>query len=406
MIDILIIEDDNQKVQKICQVLLSVDGVSEERIEHVVDAVRGKRRLRDKFFDLLILDIAIPGRIDEEVRLHGGLELLREIIKRDQYKVPSHIIGVTKYPDIFKQVKDEFAKDVLAILFYQPNSDEFANQLRSKAGIILASKLRASSGVVSYGSHMSIICAMESPELESVLDNGWKWEQMKLGNDETTYYQARLEQADRVRIVHAAACPRTGMPASAILSTKMITSFRPQYLAMCGITAGYSDCTRLGDVIVADPVWDWGSGKWIEKSGELVFLPEPHQLPLDAGIRNKFQVMAKDAACLFEIRKSWKAGSPEHDLSVHVGPLASGASVLGDGKIRENIKSQHRKLMGIEMESYAVYSAAYEGPKPKPIAFSAKAVVDFADGRKSNAYHRYAAYVSAQVVKHFVEKYL
>jgi nucleoside phosphorylase len=58
------------------------------------------------------------------------------------------------------------------------------------------------------------------------------------------------------------------------------------------------------------------------------------------------------------------------------------------------------------MEAYGVYLAAQECSLPRPTCFSLKSVVDFADGDKNDRYQKYAAYTSAQTLKHFIETYL
>ncbi|MGD0626571.1 MAG: hypothetical protein ABSB32_17895, partial [Thermodesulfobacteriota bacterium] len=193
MLEILIVEDDLEKLKQISNALSTVDGVIIERIKHVVDGLTARKLLRDKYFDLLILDIAIPPRIDQEVESLGGLELLKEIIGREIYNVPSHIIGITGYKDIYLKVEKEFKADLLTILYYEPSSDDIFNKLRSKVGIISSSKLGATSAIQDYSSHLGIICATEKPELEAVLKNGWSWNKLKFINDETDYYQSRLE---------------------------------------------------------------------------------------------------------------------------------------------------------------------------------------------------------------------
>ncbi len=194
------------------------------------------------------------------------------------------------------------------------------------------------------------------------------------------------------------------MPA-AILAMKMMVAFRPQYLAITGITAGLSERVRIGDVIVADPSWDWGSGKWITKDNDLDFLASPHQLPLSPAIRNKLTLMSNDVALLAQIRHKWPGEKPDHELSIKIGPLASGASVLADGTTAERIRHQHRNLLGIEMETYGVFSAADEAINPKPLALSIKSVVDFAGGEKNDQYQPYAAFTSTMILTHFMEHY-
>jgi nucleoside phosphorylase len=175
---------------------------------------------------------------------------------------------------------------------------------------------------------------------------------------------------------------------------------------MTGIAAGIPDKVRFGDVIVADPSWDWGSGKWTLKDGELLFSADHHQLHFTPEIRRKFNLMALDKPALSRIKESWPADKPSHDLTIRVGPLGSGAAVLADGSLVEMIKHHQRKVLGVDMETYGVFAAAEEGPTPRPEAFSMKSVVDFADATKDDKFQRYAAFTSAEALRHFVETYL
>lgn len=95
MFRILVVEDSTDKLRNILQTLKGIEGVNIDLVEHVVDSAGAKKKLKGKHYDLLILDIAIPPRREEIVDLDGGIKLLEEIIYRDIYKVPTHIIGLT-----------------------------------------------------------------------------------------------------------------------------------------------------------------------------------------------------------------------------------------------------------------------------------------------------------------------
>jgi len=109
---------------------------------------------------------------------------------------------------------------------------------------------------------------------------------------------------------------------------------------------------------------------------------------------------------LDEIRRDWPGEEPSTPLRMHLGPVASGAAVLEDPRYTELIQAQHRKLMGIDMETYAVLAAADECPLPQPKAFSIKSVCDFADPSKGDSHRNYAAYTSAAALRIFIERYL
>jgi hypothetical protein len=47
---------------------------------------------------------------------------------------------------------------------------------------------------------------------------------------------------------------------------------------MCGICAGVKGKVNIGDIVFADPVWDYQSGKFIKEDGVAKFSISPHQL--------------------------------------------------------------------------------------------------------------------------------
>jgi nucleoside phosphorylase len=167
---------------------------------------------------------------------------------------------------------------------------------------------------------------------------------------------------------------------------------------MLGIAAGIRGKIELGQLIAADPTWDYGSGKRVEESGKSRFQPSPHQLPLDPVVRERVRAVAEDRHFLSEIRKGWPAKMPPGEVEIAIGPLASGAAVIADSATGLAVREQHRSLIGIDMEAYAVHVACEEASKPRPVPFALKAVVDFADDEKSDDVQDYGAYVSATVM--------
>ncbi|RKG59857.1 response regulator [Corallococcus sp. AB011P] len=400
---VLVVEDDTAKLRQISAALVAVDGFSLKDLVHAVDVQSAKVALREERFDVLILDIALPLRVDLDVQQDAGLVLLEELLEREQYFVPEHIIGLTSHEELFAAGVERFSRRLLVLIKFDGGSGEWIRRLQSRVRHVLAAEAGRGAEVPAFLSHLAVVCALESPELESVLKIPWGWKQIRVPGDDTIYYQGKFEKDESEFVVHAAAAPRMGMSASAVLSTKMIASFRPKFIAMAGIAAGVRNRVKAGDVIVSDPSWDYGSGKWVLRDGKNSFLAAPHQIALDTSLRHKFRRLADNHSLLGRIRESWPAERPEHVLSLRVGPLASGAAVLADKGTIEGVVSQHRELLGVEMETYGVFSAASEAISPRPAPFSVKAVVDFADGEKDDRFQRYGAYVSAQVLRHFVE---
>jgi nucleoside phosphorylase len=78
---------------------------------------------------------------------------------------------------------------------------------------------------------------------------------------------------------------------------------------------------------------------------------------------------------------------------VHVGPVLTGDKVLADEATLARLRLAWPKAIGIEMESLGVALAAYQNG---PGFLMVKAVSDFADGTKDDAWHRYAAEAAAR----------
>jgi nucleoside phosphorylase len=196
------------------------------------------------------------------------------------------------------------------------------------------------------------------------------------------------------------------MTSAAIHAMKMVYEFRPRYLAMSGVTAGLRESCNMGDILVADPAWDYGSGKWISRGTETIFEIAPHQISLQPSMRAGLNVMSGRQEILDKIRNDWRAPKPQTALRMILGPLASGSAVRADSKAALDVKAQHRKTVGIEMEAYGVMAAAHDAPLPEVSAFVMKSVCDFADETKSNEHQAYAAYTSAVALQNFAEQFL
>jgi len=154
---------------------------------------------------------------------------------------------------------------------------------------------------------------------------------------------------------------------------------------------------------LADPSWDWQSGKRVRDNENSVFSIAPHQIHVPQNVRSSFEQLREDRALLLDIASHWEGSTPG-PLRLHVGPVASGSAVLADGNVVGEIRHQHRELIGIEMEAYGVYSAATSAGHPRPVPLAIKSVCDFADPDKNDNFQRYAAYSSASVIRHLFEK--
>jgi nucleoside phosphorylase len=298
---------------------------------------------------------------------------------------------------------DQFQDELWFIIQFGPNLG-WRKPLRKKVSYLLESKRTLGAQEIStYQYDLAVIAALHDPELAKVKPFIKEIERFRVDRDTDYYFRGFFERDGKRISVVAAAAPQMGMTASAVLATKMIKHFRPRYLGMVGIAAGVNGQCNLGDILVADRVWDYGSGKIkTDKTRGKVFQPDPKQIPLDFDLLAKFQDIALDKTLFDEIQKDYSGPSEiKSKLKVVIGPLASGAAVVQHEETVKEILDKNRKLVGLEMETYAVFYAAEYSDAPRPLPFSIKSACDFANKKKNDKFQDYAAHTSAQFLYYF-----
>lgn len=399
---LLLVDDSRDKIRKVKECLASV-GVIEGDIDVALCIIDAKRLLSSNAYDLLILDVALPNRPEDDPSERGGPDLLKEIIEREHLYKPRYIVGLTAYPNLFDSCAGEFGDHLWSINQFKQDEDGWCDGIKSLIHHI--NSIVGDTRNRKYQYDLGVIVALNDPEFIAIKELDWGWEKHEVSGDPVEYYTGSIKlQDDSSLSVVAAVSNRMGMVSSAILTTKIIEHFCPQFIAMTGICAGIKDRCEFGDVIVADPVWDYQSGK--RQSETCDFQIDPHQLPIRNAIRRRFRELSENYDVLSKIKNQWPGVKPRSELKLHVGPVASGSQVLADSEHIKKIILQQRKLMGIEMEIYGMYAAGDEARCPQPNYFALKSVCDFADDKKNDTFQQYAAYTSAKVLEIFVQQNL
>ncbi len=76
------------------------------------------------------------------------------------------------------------------------------------------------------------------------------------------YWWGEYRREDGRRLsVALARSTHMGARETAPIVTTLTNQLQPRCLAMCGVCAGNPDDMALGDVVVADPVYEWDEGK-------------------------------------------------------------------------------------------------------------------------------------------------
>lgn len=406
MVNILVVDDNGEKTQNILRVLDSVDK-DKVRIDTAQDINKAKRALRNQNYDIMILDLYLPQTFGTPILKDGGIKLLREIkfSKSQMFCYPKYVIALSGY----KEEVNSFSETdgiIHSSIDYDTTSDEWEQKLLDKVSIAITIASNTSERRV-YDYDIAVICALKE-EASAIKEWLSDVKELKVEYDNDIYHQGYFEKdGEKIRVVVSNA-NQMGMVAATTLASKMINHFVPKYLVMTGITGGTKkDKMNYGDIIVASSAWDYRAGKDIKKDDKSIHLNTIDQKTVDATLIGYCRRLQEDKEVLRSIEEGFTPGKkPDTRLKMLIGPVVSGASVVTNPEIVEDVlTNQNRDVLGIEMEIYGVYYAANWTLNPMPKYIALKSVSDFANPDKADDFHAYASYTSAKAFEVLAKEY-
>jgi nucleoside phosphorylase len=404
MINILIVEDNPDKLNKIVNLINDEIDIPADNVLKATNIKEAKPILRKSSVDLMILDLVLPVDSDDKnATPENGINFLDEINSHPTMHPPIHIVGLTEFSEYREQYADKFTKYLWHLVDYKSEESDWKENLkRIIFHLIKVRKDFLNPINAKYNYDIAILAALNKPELEQILNLKGNWEEFTIENDATTYHTGYFERENKKLKIVCASAPQMGMVASATLAMKMVNSFRPKYLIMTGIAAGYKDNTvDVGDILIADQSYDGTSGKIVKDNGEKKFSPNPTAIPLDADIKERMRKYENKQELFAQIKKGFNGNKPTTELKIKIGPVVSVPYVIQDKDEFLSLKDNQRKLIGLEMESYGIFYSACNTVNPKPIPIVIKSVCDFGDSDKNDNYQMYAAYTSANFMYEF-----
>ncbi len=406
---ILFVDDESKKLKRLYSAIKSIQGITQEDLDSVLDLKSAKEKLTNKFYDLVVMDLKISQCLGIEQEYESeiaGLEFINEILEIDSIRTPNEIVILTEFDELQKKCMELGKNFEFQVLKYDEQSLEWENIIKNKINYRLNYEKSREAFSAKRESDVAIICAVdvEMDAIKKAFENN-EIDRINFFNDPNDYYYLKISKNSKnIKIVFAQQ-REMGMSAASTLSQCLIYHFKPHYLIMAGIAAGIGNAKRLGDILVATEVWNYASGKYITgEDGKIEFSPDPKRIGLQANIES---ILKRDYSdVLYAIRKKWAQGI-EVDPKIILGPLACGAAVVGNSKIVDEMIKQHsRKTVGLDMESYGVFYASNYGLDNRTIPICIKSISDFADANKGDGFQKYASYTSIEFVKYLVENVL
>lgn len=260
-----------------------------------------------------------------------------------------------------------------------------------------------------YKSDFVIITALNKPEFEGLKriirelpkreGYGFLGEIREI-KDSPGIYVGRIGPAEKPFRFYAGSQLYPGMVSAATLATKMIQRYKPRYIVMLGIAAGFADKKmHPGSVLIADFVANYQQGKTSKKG----FQRDGTGLPLNANLKGLLDRHKDD---IMNQLNDAMAPLLSRNLQAYIGPIVTGSQVVASQAIMDGIKNSLRKVVGVEMEGFAIFQATTEADDPKPLPLLIKSVCDFGNESKNDKFQKLAAYTSAYFFLKFALDYL
>lgn len=399
----LIVDDAPRKYAKLIE-RLEGEGFERGDVTIVTSAQGAQAQLDSGNWDLLVMDILLPLREEDEPDARHSIDLITEIVESSTIARPKYLVGITADPNAARSASPIFSEQLWTIVRYTETDGEWLAQIVNCA--IYARQALNSPQTEGFRTDIVVVCALQSPELEQVLQLPWGFAAAKPVDEFLFIHQGKVMSGGKQLSVAAVSCPRMGMVAAALTTSRAIKALRPKLIVMTGICAGIQGKANLGDVIFVDPAWDWQSGKYLRETEDVSgrFLLSPHQVGPVPALRAFADQLRQDKQLMSDIVNAGP-DDPPGVLKLIPGPVATGSAVVADSEVTAEIRLQHRDAVGIEMECYGFFAAAEAASSPRPHAMAFKAVCDFADSLKNDKYQRYASYTSARIMAAYIERY-
>lgn len=399
---ILIVEDEDEKGRQVMH-LLQEQGHFCRHVFCKEDAMNEVQQLN---YDVIILDLKIPDKNDGAESTDKGIMFIQFIfdsIQKAFYR-PKAVFVLSQH--LSEDLQKGLLSYPIGIITYSPVDQKWKKELITRINY--------------YAQRSCDVAIITAVDVEFNAVNSWGWE---IKNDiiGLTYYRKTITN-NKGKEIKAILVKQQhmGMVCATNLCDRLIQLFQPRCVIMSGICAGRKGAVKLGDVIVANQAWDYGSGSIQTDNEQIEFEPAPEYRPFHILNENCFdfydsilgqlkQNIYNTAITVKDFELAKIADEESHrNTKIYQGAMASGAAVIKSEQFTNKfIKRQNRKYFGIDMETYGVYYAASKSRNSDAMQyFSIKCVSDLADEHKGDTFQAYCAALSAELVLRYIQENL
>lgn len=205
-----------------------------------------------------------------------------------------------------------------------------------------------------------------------------------------------------------------GLTDAAILSSMAILEFSPKLLVMVGICAGIKGKVNIGDIVIPKQAFHYQFGKIRETDeGNKIFLKQMKVARASVDLNQKIdRFLSNEGIAKIDnivngrgIQRPCHPGTRDHlPLRYSTDSMAASDLVVDAQYVLEEPREQDRKVVAVEMESYAVLEAAEQLKFDNVLVI--KSVRDFAANKESDEIYNPLAILTSTQSFYLFTKYL
>ncbi len=203
--------------------------------------------------------------------------------------------------------------------------------------------------------------------------------------------------------LHISWLPRYGPQEMTLHLSRVLEECQPRIAIMTGICAGDAQQAQLGDLAVAERTFTYDNGKFaFDEQGRSVHLHDTLTYQLDSNVL-QFLGLFDDWKPLVAGLERPPSSHKQYETACHIKAMASGSAVRADHPF-EDVRAPVRGTIAIDMEGAAFGLVMSRHPLIRWLIV--KGICDYADQRKNDVYHNYAARASALYALSFIRAFV
>lgn len=415
---VLVVDDLVKKQEAIIAALTSKLRMFEFTFSVANSYESARERLQARNYDFVVLDVKIPAG-NEPASERWSRQLLRDIVE-GKLCFPMHVFGVTEHRDIADVERAYYEENMFGFFVFEWGSHEWATNMAVKIQYLAAAMQNgAAYRLNSFEYDLLILTARHEREFVPIRKSIFGTKKSTghpLWRDGAHFGQLSIGGGRKLRT--ALICiGETGLAPAATITTQAIHLLRPRTVVMLGMCAGFEDKgVRLLDVLIARETACWQEGKMTEDdSGEKLDLRgkvRGWSTDLGGYVARQLEMQGAEFGEIleeFSRKKEYLGFREQFGAQVSQRPrilpglVVSGSAVVANDKMVSEVIRRHPLAVGLEMEIFAVYTAASLAVGRRSEFVAIKGVADLGDGEKKDAMQSLASELSALVLKRLLE---